>query len=118
MAEVAVINTTGQTLFYVPGIFDTSFINVNRKNRSMSFPSIADQTNLISSNLPALGERFLHDALNSKFHDIASGPIAAHDHQQRWLEIFARYGVAAPALNAAAPGVQYAAPVSDDEIYD
>ncbi len=116
MAEVAIINPLGEVLYTVPGIFDTSFINLTRATKSISFKQLVQQAALLSSNIPVVGDRFLAQGLAQKYEEFAE-PVENTSARARWIEIFKRYGIT-PAQAATEGGVAAPSSATDDELYD
>lgn len=92
MAEVNIIDNGGNVLFSVPPVFDSSIIENVKRNLGESFSDIYAQYKMHSNNLPIVGDKFLADALSNKLPKVlkASGNLTGN--QQRWNEIFHRYG--------------------------
>ena len=118
MSEVAITDHTGAILYIVPAIFDTSFINVNRQKQSMGFAAIVDKTNLMTNNLPVMGERFLNQALAGKLDEITNGPNSVAINHQRWIEIFSRYGIQPSVTSNETKSAIKTVNLEGDEIYD
>lgn len=56
VSEVSVIDQSGQELFRVPAIFDTSFVTKGAEGHR--YDHLINKANLLSNHLPAKGERF------------------------------------------------------------
>jgi len=117
MAEVAIIDNNWNVLYYVPGVFDTSFIDIRSRENVMSFKNITDQAAMMSSNLPVLGDRFLTNSLGQKFNNMVDTMTSTDYNRQRWMSIFSRYGIA-HASQPAQASMQSVSNITHDEIYD
>lgn len=117
MAEVAIIDNNWNILYYVPGVFDTSFIDIRSRENVMSFKNITDQAALMSSNLPVLGDRFLTNSLGQKFNNMVDSMTSTDYNRQRWMSIFNRYGIA-HTNQPTQTSMQPVSNITHDEIYD
>lgn len=114
MTEVDVIDHQGRILFTVPALFNTSFISPERNGRSYS--NIMLEYELRSTHIPVAATNFLANSLDGKFGDTVNQPGASPEQTDRWLTIFARYGIAPPKGAALAKDNQFF-PQDEDFIY-
>jgi len=95
MNEVDVIDDiTGNVLFTVPPILDTGIIKIDpiNNNSSSSLSEIISDYEIRSSAMAIVGERFLADALDSKFNVSVEPKINTHN-ADRWKSIMEYYGI-------------------------
>lgn len=92
MAEVDIIDPSGQVLYTVPPLMDTSSINVTTGERKR-LGSIMSEYELKSNHIPVVGERFLESALNNKQNEILNVPNIDQQNASRWTMIFQKYGI-------------------------
>jgi len=118
-AEVAVVDQKGDVIYNVPGVFDTSFLTLNRgKERGGDYDQIIDQSNMLKTNLPQEGNRYLTEALAHKFKTIEQKAVVSPN-EQRWVNIFHRYGIDVPGHDD--PSNSKNKPngsIVDDEVYE
>lgn len=96
MAEVDIIDNAGKVLFSVPSLFDTKIIDTVIKDRKTSLTDIYANTDARTARIPAEGATYLARALDDKAGTIASGSKIDDINNQRWNEIFQRYGKKIP----------------------
>lgn len=113
-SEVDVIDKAGQTLFTVPSMFDTSAIDVTKRDVGNSISDIYAQFDLKSNNIPVVANRFLNAQLSKKLEDI-DGHHSHNDVTERWGKIFERYGIQPAKTSTTAEPKQ---DPSDDLVYD
>lgn len=92
MAEVDIINSSGEVLFAVPSLFDTKIIDTVIKDRKTSLTDIYANSDARSSRIPAEGNAYLVRALNDKAGNIAGGSKIDDANSNRWKDILQRYG--------------------------
>lgn len=117
MGEVAVIDPAGTILFYVPPVFDTSFLSVAPAKGDNSFADIATNANLLSAHIPVRGLEYQKNAMHTRLGDLITSPQDVKYNEGRWLDIFSRYGINIPKIEAQTVN-QPASNIADDEIYD
>jgi predicted HAD superfamily phosphohydrolase YqeG len=92
-AEVAVVNEKNEVIYNVPALLDTDILNIANNNASRSFSQIYDNYKIRAKNIPAVGEKFLSDALSDKFKDLTTNnETGPSENEVRWNSIFERYG--------------------------
>ena len=94
MAEVTIIDNNGDTLFSVPSIFDTSVIDVVKKDIRLGLKEIVANKEIHSRNIPAAGEKYIVNALDQKANAILRPSLVVEKNAARWNEILTRYGKA------------------------
>ena len=98
--EVDIVDdNTGELLFTVPPVVNTTSLNVKASVRGESYWSMLDHHSLLSNNAPHLADSFLNKALESKINadgDVVSNIEVASD---KWNIIFKRYGIKTPVNN-------------------
>lgn len=117
MSEVAIIDGGRNVMYYIPPVFDTSFIAA-KKSDTMTFGQMSDQANLLNNNLPVLSERFMVGAMDQKYREIAMPASVNQSNEQRWVDIFIRYGYKAPSVATHATTNVPLPNIADDEVYD
>lgn len=117
MNEVAIIDSFNNIMYYVPAVFDTSFINAAKKTEKPTFGQITDHANLLNNNIPAISDRFLKDALSEKLPDITGNVTVNTVNEKRWIDIFAKYNISPPSIT---PPVMMSSlrNIDFDEVYD
>jgi len=115
--EVAVVDPRGKELYRVPPYFDGKSIETRSTSRAQGLGTIMEEYKLRKNVLPAMGESYLNKVLGPKLNDMIHEGVSPN--QQRWLDIFKRYGIK-PKAAAGVPVEETVKPVSglDDVIYD
>lgn len=117
MNEVGIIDSFNNIMFYVPAVFDTSFINAAKQAEGPTFSQITDHANLLNNNIPAISDRFLTNALSDKLPAITGNVAVNTENEKRWIEIFAKYNIALPTHNL--PVVPSSlSNIDQDEVYE
>ena len=117
-AEVEIIDdNTHETLFKVPAFNDTTIINPKRPDRGV--PGIYDIISLANSaQINAVGQNQLIRNLAVKSKQLITKSEAHVDNENRWIEIFKRYGKL-KAEDKPVEAVEQTGGFSDDELrYD
>lgn len=96
MSEVEVMDVSGETIFTVPPLFDTSVINVTERSRSRSLGEITGQYNLMQNNIQKVADDFVGEALDNKANEILKPSDNYSDNVAKWVNIFERYGKVFP----------------------
>lgn len=116
-SEVRVVDKVGNELFIVPGIYDTSYLTFQRKGGGADVDQLIDHARLISSNIPASGERFITEALGNKLTKLDTPPTSVIN-EQRWISIFERYGIVDKKTQPNANNPLSNTHITDDEVYE
>lgn len=93
VAEVDVVDETGQVIFTVPPLYDTDVIDSVKRKLGESFSAIYTQYTLHSNNLPVMGERFLAETFDKKIPSMMKKSENVEAANQRWTDIFNRYNI-------------------------
>lgn len=112
--EVEIIDNSGNALFRVPPIFDSSFIDSGNANGGKQLSQIMSAYDLHRSVLPVVGENFLTKEIPQRVESLANDITPNKINEQRWQEIFDRYDETVKDKNtstAAKPG-----DVGDDDM--
>lgn len=117
MNEVAIIDSFSNIMYYVPAVFDTSFINAAKQSERPTFSQITDHANLLNNNIPAISDRFLTDALSEKLPDITENVSVNTANERRWIEIFAKYKISLPS-NTPPVVPSSLSNIDQDEVYE
>jgi len=101
--EVSIIDDLGKVLYRVPSIMDSSIINPNRENSTINFAHIVTMAKLYGNITPIAGENALNGGLAKKYSELQNKSKVFSSNEQRWMQIFARYGKikVAPNITAA-----------------
>lgn len=94
MSEVDVTDVSGDVLFTVPSLFDTSIINVAQRRPGDSIADISAEFDLRNNNIPAVAQAFLRTQLQRKLSILDKR--VDNKAQERWDNIFERYGIQKP----------------------
>jgi hypothetical protein len=93
MKEVKVVSdTTGELLFKVPSIYDTSIIDVTRKDNENSYSEIALGTDMNSRNIKSSGDKYFAEEMSKKIDNMASNGNVVSESTVVWNSILSRYG--------------------------
>lgn len=90
--EVSIIDDMGKVLYRVPSIMDSSIINPNRENSTINFAHIVTMAKLYGNITPIAGENALNGGLAKKYSELQNKSKVFTTNEQRWIEIFAKYG--------------------------
>ena len=94
--EVTILSSTGEKLFDVPPIMDSSVFNPTynhrRGDRKESIEDISSQAELLSQSLPERGERYFNEAFYYRAQMLRNQNFDNSPISQRWMAIFERYG--------------------------
>lgn len=97
MAEVDVVDATGQVQFTVPAFYDTTVVNATRQSRAGSdIGLIVNQYTQEKNNLPQTAETHVVQHLSQKGQEIVQPSVNFQDNQKKWITIFERYGLSSP----------------------
>ncbi len=96
MAEVNVMDDSGEVIYTVPPLLDTSIIDVVKRSAANSLSNIYTNKEVHSRNIPAAGETYLMEALDEKTRDVLKPSEHASEYEKRWANIFSRYGIQMP----------------------
>ncbi len=120
MSPVDVIDSTGNVIFTVPPLLDTSVINLTRNSREdRSIASIHDEYNLRTNHIPAVANTFISNALNNEAGKILQEvPGKMEANAKVWNSIFERYGIDTSNLNTDKPVTSNQPDPTDDVVYD
>lgn len=91
-SEVQIIDDNGKELYKVPAIVDTSIINPNRENNDVNFAHIVTMAKLYGNITPTAGQNALNGGLAKKYAQIQAKSKVFTTNEERWLNIFIRYG--------------------------
>lgn len=116
MAEVQIIDENGNALFTVPPLFDSSSIDVSKK-QGMSFPQLFEEYSLQHNYMPVVGNNFIMKALADKQNAYEGKSPREKESIDRWRQIMQRYDkipqeIKSSNIPAAAEGDE------DDLVYD
>lgn len=89
--EVQIIDQSGKTLFNVPSVVDTSFIDVNNERRGQPFFSIIANYELHKNQLPVVGENYLKNTMEQRYDTLTKDSSTHAVNEKRWTDIFVRY---------------------------
>jgi hypothetical protein len=92
-AAVDIIDRKGNTLFTVPGLFDTNFIDPSKKDGSMNFAEIVSFAKLHNAISPELEKRVFVENVQKKLDVIQKKSPSFIKNVQIWQDIFQRYGI-------------------------
>ena len=92
-AEVDVIDQSGEKLFTVPPVFDSSIIETLKRKLGESFNDIYTLYNLHNNNSPVIGEKVLADAFENRMNTMFKPSDTLTNNQKRWDIIFDRYQI-------------------------
>ena len=92
MSEVTITDNAGQPIFTVPSLFDTSIIDVVKKDMRMGLKEIVANKEVHSRNIAAAGEKYVVEALDKKASAIIQPSTQVSTNAERWNQIFTRYG--------------------------
>lgn len=91
ISEVTVVDSSGNPLYDVPPIFDSSFISASREGIvTNNYDHITEHAALISNNIPQAGSSFLNSELQKKLEGISEHSNHSRNYE-RWRAIFNRY---------------------------
>ena len=93
MNRVDVLGEDESVLFTVPPLFDTSIIDISRRERGEGLFSILQQFNLLNNNIPVVAENYLANALHGKFSTMGKDSDEFVSDSNAWDNIFSRYGI-------------------------
>lgn len=93
MAEVSIIDPAGKVLFIVPALFDSSIINSVDHAVGDSLSDIFSQYKIRARNVPAQGELYLKQAMDSKVPEMTRQSQQYNANTERWQTIFQRYQI-------------------------
>jgi hypothetical protein len=91
-ASAIIVDPADKELFRVPGVFDTTVLNIGDRKRGASLQSIIEQYHLRRETIPVVGERYLAEAVNDKINTIVTHTAEQSEQEKGWYDIFARYG--------------------------
>jgi len=94
MAEVDIIDVSGQVIFTVPALFDTDMINIAAKQAGQSMSDIVNEYSLRKAGVPQAATNYLNTALFNLGNGITRESNHADAIALRWAGIFQRYGIA------------------------
>jgi hypothetical protein len=83
---------TREPLFVVPPLFDSSVIDVEKRDPGEAFNNIYAVYDMQRRNLAKAGENYLINGLEDKFNKITKSPEHFTEHHNAWVDIFVRYG--------------------------
>ena len=92
-AEVDVIDQSGEKLFTVPPVFDSSIIETLKRKLGESINDIYTLYNLHNNNSPVIGEKVLADAFENRMNTMFKPSDTLTNNQKRWDIIFDRYQI-------------------------
>lgn len=92
MSTVDVINEKGDVLFNVPSLFETNMLDIAKTSTTNSLPEIYGTFDAKVNHIPAVGNKYLADALGDKIQNMVKDSPALNTNKQKWDEILTRYG--------------------------
>lgn len=104
MNEVDIIDGKGETIFTVPPIMNSDFVNPAKRSKGMG--DVFAEHSLHASHSPASGERFLANELSQRINEFEDNTEKLVTAEQKWNHIFKRYGVESPYKNEATQEVR------------
>lgn len=110
--EVEIIDPKGNTVFTVPPVFNSDFIDASNRQNSRQMSVIMSTYDLHRNALPILGQNFLHNTLPNKIDSITQASPSNETNGKRWQEIFDRYF---PSSAPTKEQVQPSSNVTDDD---
>ena len=90
--EVEIIDDSGNSLYKVPALSDTSIIDPVKEKGNVNFGEIVSLTKLYTNQSPTAGENFINKQLADKFYKLTAKSDVFSENEKRWVDIFARYG--------------------------
>ena len=116
MSTVDVINEKGDVLFNVPSLFETNMLDIAKTSTTNSLPEIYGTFDAKVNHIPAVGNKYLADALGDKIQNMVKDSPALNTNKQKWDEILTRYGKLekSKSINSVKPDDDLA----DDMIYE
>lgn len=92
MSEVDVFDdVTGDTIYTVPALTDTTVLNVIDRKPGNSFADIFENFKLYGRTAPGAGNQYLAKALDQKIKDIVTPQVNTSTVADRWIAIIGRY---------------------------
>lgn len=91
-SKVDIVNNTGEVLFTVPPINDTSIFDVNNLKNAQGFKNIIQNFQLYANQTPASGQNYLSRTLDSRLDKLRSESKTFTENEKAWMDIFKRYG--------------------------
>lgn len=92
MSTVDVINEKGEVLFNVPSLFETNMLDIAKTSTTNSLPEIYGTFDAKVNHIPAVGNKYLADALGDKIQNMVKDSPVLNTNKQKWDEILTRYG--------------------------
>ena len=91
--EVAIMDRNNREIYRVPAVFSTKTIPTDSDNR---LSNLFSEYQLQGSQLPVLGEKFMSEIVEHKSAEYTKDAAIPESEEQRWQQIFARYGKSFP----------------------
>jgi hypothetical protein len=114
-SEVDIISPSGAVLFTTPGLFDTSIFDPMAHLNTTSIANIHTGYEMRQTNLPMAAKSYWDQSIARV--DVMGEEIDRADVTQRWMDIFARYGIE-PITGTSVPKSKVEYDLSDDIEYD
>lgn len=91
MSEVDIVNEKGEVLFNVPSLFETNMLDIAKTSTTNSLPQIYGTYDAKVNHIPAVGNKYLADALGDKIENMVKDSPVLNTNKQRWNDILTRY---------------------------